>query len=142
MRIWTLHPRYLDGRGLTALWRETLLAREVLRGRTAGYRHHPQLERFRAMPRPLSAINRYLREVHRESMRRGYKFDPSKLARDGAGARIRATSGQLEHEWRHLMRKLRGRSPAEYRRWRKVDSPECHPVFDVVQGPVEAWERS
>ena len=27
MRIWTLHPEYLDGRGLTALWRETLLAR-------------------------------------------------------------------------------------------------------------------
>ncbi|WP_338140756.1 pyrimidine dimer DNA glycosylase/endonuclease V [Candidatus Nitrotoga sp. 1052] len=26
MRLWTLHPCYLDSRGLVALWREALLA--------------------------------------------------------------------------------------------------------------------
>ncbi len=142
MRIWTLHPRYLDARGLTALWREALLAREVLRGRTAGYRRHPQLERFRGTAKPLGAINTYLRVVHEESLRRGYSFDRSKLARGDGEARIRATSGQVAHEWRHLMRKLRGRSPSEYRRWRRVDSPECHPMFDIVEGPIERWERA
>ena len=141
MRIWSLHPRYLDSRGLTALWRETLLAREVLRGRTRGYRSHPQLERFRAAARPLAAINIYLREVHEESIRRAYSFDSSKLARTAGEARIRVTSGQVEHEWRHLIRKLRERSPMEYRRWRGVDSPECHPMFEVEQGPAEQWER-
>jgi len=25
MRLWTLHPKYLDARGLVALWREGLL---------------------------------------------------------------------------------------------------------------------
>ena len=142
MRIWTLHPQYLDSRGLTALWRETLLAREVLRGRTRGYRHHPQLERFRGTPRPLSVINAYLREVHEESLRRGYSFDAAKLARGDREARIRATSGQVEHEWRHLLRKLRERSPAQYRRWRSVDAPQCHPMFEIVEGPVESWERA
>ena len=29
MRLWTLHPKYLDGVGLVALWREALLARAV-----------------------------------------------------------------------------------------------------------------
>ena len=32
MRLWTLHPQYLDAQGLTALWRESLLARKVLQG--------------------------------------------------------------------------------------------------------------
>lgn len=48
MRLWSVHPKYLDVRGLVALWREGLLAQAVLRGRTKGYLHHPQLERFRA----------------------------------------------------------------------------------------------
>ncbi len=43
MRLWTLHPKHLDPQGLVALWREALLAQAVLRGRTVGYRHHPQL---------------------------------------------------------------------------------------------------
>jgi len=46
MRLWTLHPKYLDAKGLVALWREALLAQKVLRGKTRGYRHHPQLFRF------------------------------------------------------------------------------------------------
>ncbi|HEU5178767.1 MAG TPA: pyrimidine dimer DNA glycosylase/endonuclease V, partial [Burkholderiales bacterium] len=32
MRLWSLHPKYLDARGLVALWREALLAQAVLRG--------------------------------------------------------------------------------------------------------------
>lgn len=46
VRLWSLHPRYLDTAGLTAGWREALLAQKVLTGVTRGYRHHPQLERF------------------------------------------------------------------------------------------------
>ncbi|MEN6399799.1 MAG: pyrimidine dimer DNA glycosylase/endonuclease V, partial [Rectinema sp.] len=29
MRLWTLHPQYLDQKGLTAAWREGLLAKKV-----------------------------------------------------------------------------------------------------------------
>jgi hypothetical protein len=32
MRLWTLHPQYLDPRGLVALWRVALLAQQVLLG--------------------------------------------------------------------------------------------------------------
>lgn len=58
MRLWTIHPKYLDTRGLTALWREALLARKVLKGLTIGYRHHPQLERFRQQARPVACWER------------------------------------------------------------------------------------
>ncbi|WP_343214776.1 pyrimidine dimer DNA glycosylase/endonuclease V, partial [Dokdonella sp.] len=40
MRLWSLHPRYLDPQGLVALWREALLAKAVLRGETRGYTQH------------------------------------------------------------------------------------------------------
>src|SRR5688500_18766973 len=75
MRLWTLHPKHLDRRGLVALWREALLAQAVLAGRTIGYRHHPQLTRFRQCQDPRSAISHYLVGVHEEARRRGYAFD-------------------------------------------------------------------
>jgi hypothetical protein len=73
MRLWTLHPEDLDAAGLVALWREALLANAVLAGRTNGYRHHPQLERFREASHPVAAVNAYLRVVHAEATRRGYQ---------------------------------------------------------------------
>ena len=75
MRLWTLHPKYLDRQGLLGLWREGLLAQAVLQGKTKGYRHHPQLARFQMHPDPVQAIAHYLREVHEEATRRGYNFD-------------------------------------------------------------------
>lgn len=141
MRLWTVHPGYLDAQGLVALWREALLAREVLRGRTRGYRQHPQLERFRLCASPRSAINAYLVLVHAEASSRGYRFDRSKLARVASRQRMFATDGQLRHEWSWLLYKLRRRSPTLYRAHRAVSLPAAHPLFEIVSGPVEAWER-
>lgn len=141
MRLWTLHPKYLDAQGLVALWREALLAREVLRGRTAGYRHHPQLERFRSCELPRSAINRYLGLIHAESTTRGYRFDRSKLRPVASLQRIDVTDGQLAVEWRWLMSKLRERNPAVYRSHAEVALPKASPMFRIVRGPVAAWER-
>ncbi len=142
MRLWTVHPRYLDPQGLVALWREALLAKAVLRGETRGYRHHPQLARFRAHGAPRSAINAYLAAVYAEASSRGYDFDRRKIGPVRRVAPIAATRGQIAYEWRHLMRKLRQRNPALYRRWRETSSPEFHPLFRRVRGPVASWERT
>lgn len=142
MRLWTLHPKYLDARGIVALWREALLARAVLRGMTRGYTRHPQLERFKGHVAPRSAINAFLAEVHRESQRRGYTFDEAKVGPVRTPCRIEATTGQLEHEWEHLMRKLRARSRDDYRRWSREEAPEAHPIFKVIEGPISPWERT
>jgi hypothetical protein len=141
MRIWTLHPKYLDPQGLVALWREALLARAVLRGTTQGYRQHPQLMRFQSHAAPKSAINAYLSSVFAESESRGYSFNRRKVGPVRSHARIECTTGQLDYEWQHLMKKLGTRSPSLYRRWRSVASPESHPLFSIRRGAVEAWER-
>lgn len=141
MRIWTLHPRYLDPQGLVALWRESLLARAVLRGETTGYRFHPQLQRFQQQTAPRSAINGYLAGVLSEAQAREYSFDPTKVGPIRSRARIVATEGQLQYEWHHLLEKLRVRSPALYRRFRSISNPAPHPLFRIVAGPVAPWER-
>ena len=141
MRLWTFHPRYLDAQGLVALWREALLARGVLRGRTNGYRQHPQLKRFRSCPSPRVAINRYLALVYAEAHSRGYAFDRSKLGRIGSGQRIRATDGQLQYEWLWFLSKLQRRSPSLYRSHLEVILPAAHSLFRVVPGPIADWEH-
>ena len=141
MRLWSLHPRYLDSAGLVALWREALLARAVLRGGTKGYRHHPQLHRFRACRSPRSAINAYLGAVYLEASARGYAFDRTKLARAGNDERIVTTRGQLDYEWSWLLAKLRSRAPALYREHRAVARPFAHPLFSIVEGPICEWEK-
>jgi hypothetical protein len=141
MRLWTLHPKYLDPQGLVALWREALLARAVLRGATRGYRHHPQLHRFRANATPVTSVNRYLAAVHREATSRGYRFDASRFGPARGGGRLVETSGQLNYEWDHLLAKLHRRSPARYRLLRNLAEPEPHPLFRIVPGVVREWER-
>jgi len=141
VRLWTLHPKYLDAKGLVALWREGLLARAVLRGKTKGYRHHPQLHRFRAHGSPRATINAYLRAVAQEAELRGYAFDRRKLGPGRVDFVMSATQGQMAHEWKHLMRKLRIRNPRLHAKWRTLSSPEPHPLFGITAGPVEPWER-
>lgn len=142
MRLWTIHPQYLDAQGLVALWREALLARAVLGGKTRGYRHHPQLERFRAHAFPRYAINAYLAAIHREATVRGYAFDRRKIGPVRPVDSISITTGQIAYEWKHLRRKLSVRSPGLRRRWREVRVPLCHPLFAPVPGSIEPWERA
>jgi hypothetical protein len=141
MRLWTIHPQYLDTQGLVALWREALLARAVLRGQTRGYRHHPQLLRFKAHASPRFAINAYLAAIHSEATARGYAFDKSKIGPVRSVESISATTGQISYEWRHLMAKLAVRNRLLRRQWRPVRMPLCHPLFTPVPGLVEPWER-
>lgn len=141
MRLWSLHPKYLDRQGLVALWREALLAQAVLRGETRGYRNHPQLDRFRNYRAPLTVMSLYLSGIYSEAMARGYHFDRSKFRIVRKHLTLPVTSGQLEYEWNHLMEKLHTRSPETYQMWRKTKFPEAHPLMEVYPGDVEPWER-
>ena len=141
MRLWSLHPSLLDARGLVALWREGLLARAVLRGRTRGYTRHPQLDRFRRCADPVKALDAYLWAVHDEAARRGYAFDARKLGPRRARGRLAVTRGQLAHEKRHLAAKLRARAPAALGALRRAAAAPAHPLFRIVAGPRADWER-
>ncbi|MBI5758553.1 MAG: DNA lyase [Planctomycetales bacterium] len=141
MRLWTIHPNYLDPQGLVALWREGLLAQKVLRGLTRGYTAHPQLVRFQAQPDPMACIASYLHGVHEEAVSRGYEFDASKIARGRTSRRLTETSGQLRYEWEHLKRKLQVRHAAQFELLARIKKPDAHPLFRIVSGNVRDWER-
>ena len=141
MRIWSLHPKHLDRQGLLAVWRESLLAQAVLRGRTQGYKNHPQLERFRSCPSPLQAINHYLWHVRQETIARGYQFDARKVRKPKQLPRIPVQEGQIQYEQRHLLAKLKQRAPAKHRGMKNT-TLTLHPLFKAVPGGVEPWERS
>lgn len=142
MRLWSLHPKYLDTKGLVAAWREALLAQAVIRGQTRGYRHHPQLQRFQEQASPRLAINGFLFHLHAEALVRGYRFDASKI---GPQPRewpcIAVGDGQVRYEWEHLMAKLAVRAPDLHCTLETVRVPELHPLFVKVRGPVASWER-
>ena len=140
MRLWSLHPGHLDRQGLTACWREGLLAQAVLAGRTRGYTRHPQLDRFRALADPLGGVGTYLWLVGQEAGRRGYRFDTTRILARDAGAGLDVTTGQLDREWELLLAKLRVRSPQVYAA-QSVRARTVHPMMREVAGPVAAWER-
>ena len=140
MRLWSLHPKYLDAKGLVALWREGLLAQKVLAGKTRGYTRHPQLERFKAASNPAGAIASYLHMVACEADARGYRFDASKIATGRLQRTIAVTRGQVEYEYQHLVRKLHVRDADRYAALQSVGIVEVHPLFTIVDGAIESWE--
>jgi hypothetical protein len=142
MRLWTVHPRFLDPKGLVAAWREGLLAQKVLSGGTKGYRNHPQLIRFREQADPLAAIAAFLSGLSDDARRRGYHFNETKIPRLRPAALITETDGQLLLEREHLYAKLRARSPEYARRLQKNPIPEAHPLFRIVPGGVRVWEKA
>lgn len=172
MRIWSLHPCLLDRRALVACWRETLLAQKVLRGLTRGYTNHPQLIRFRAHPQPLEAVAAYLSGLADEADARGYSFNRALIGagKDGAGedstdkaykngtdkaenpyasvTLIPVTLGQLEYELTFLQHKVAGRDPEWEQRLSERLAARgglaacAHPLFEVVPGAIEPWEKT
>jgi hypothetical protein len=142
MRLWSLHPKYLDAKGLVALWREGLLARAVLRGETKGYKNHPQLIRFKTHSEPVQAIDAYLQTVLSEAETRGYSFNKSKIGVEFNVEPITVTTGQIAFEWQHLLLKLSSRSPEIFHRSKNIAVPDYHPIFQVREGEIEAWERA
>jgi hypothetical protein len=142
MRLWSLHPKYLDGKGLVALWREGLLAQAALAGFTRGYRNHPQLNRFREHPDSAAAIAAYLQHVADEAGERGYNFDRSKLPSKIQQVQLTVSDGQLRFEWQHLATKLGDRDPERLARFANIRAPDPHPIFIVSRGAVAEWERN
>lgn len=117
-----------------------MLAQAVLAERTKGYRHHPQLLRFRALPDPNAAIGCYLSRVASEAEHRGYRFDRDRIASVDEDVQLVVTEGQLQFEWAHLLAKLQKRDPQWWSQ-QLASAPKPHPMFELLPGPVEPWER-
>ena len=143
MRLWSLYPSYLDAKGLVALWREGLLAKAVLDGKTKGYKNHPQLERFKSHPDPKVAINAYLWDVVYEADRRGYNFNRAKLDPKLACRKIPVSDGQIAYEFEHLQAKLKIRDPDRYKINQSGETEiRPHPLIVITTGDIADWEQS
>lgn len=141
VRLWSLHPAYLDVKGLVAVWREGLLARAVLLGNTRGYHSHPQLLRFRAAPDPVAALDVFLNAIWEEAECRGYHFDRSKISSVQLVEKLTVTHAQVDYERKHLLGKLRVRDPQRAAQLEGVELPNLNPLFRMIEGPIEAWEK-
>ncbi len=140
MRLWSIHPKYLDTKGLVALWRESLLAKNVLEGNTIGYRNHPQLVRFKKSANPVNAIHYYLSSIHEEATARGYRFDRNKINWQFEPVQLPVTTGQMKYEREHLLRKLEVRDAKKFEQTKELFNLEPHPMFVIVVGEIEEWE--
>jgi hypothetical protein len=140
MRLWSIHPSYLDAKGLVALWREALLAKTVLENKTKGYRNHPQLNRFKKTKSPVNSIRHYLIEIHKESVARGYNFDKSKIGRASKQVKLKVTHEQINYEAQHLLKKLKIRDRGKYLLLESTTNFSAHPLFRIIRGKIEDWE--
>lgn len=141
MRLWSLHPKYLDAKGLVALWRESLLAKNVLLGNTKGYKNHPQLIRIKKADNPIDIINQYLLEIYKESQRRGYKFNKDKIDCEFIVSTIPVTIGQIQYEKKHLLKKLEIRDKNKFYELLREKELQSNPLFKIVPGEIEEWEK-
>jgi hypothetical protein len=141
MRLWSLHPSYLDTLGLVACWREGLLARKVLQGETKGYRFHPQILRFKIQADPIASLDQYLTTILYEATQRGFAFNARKITIINPYLQIPVTDGQLRYELDHLKAKLSQRDPTRCIELSQITSPQPNPIFRVVKGDIEAWEK-
>jgi hypothetical protein len=141
MRIWSIHPKYLDPKGFVALWREALLAKNVLEGKTVGYRNHPQLERFKNSKNPLDAINQYLSNIYDESVDRHFNFNSTKFRKPIVPFFLTVSEGQIIFEFEHLLCKLKGREINLYNTLKETTTIFPHPMFKTIKGKIEQWER-
>jgi hypothetical protein len=144
MRIWTIHPGYLDAKGLTAAWREGLLAQKILEGKTTGYVNHPQLARFKVAENGNRLISKYLVDLLEESMNRNYNFDESKIGHFGLGKNetIKVSRKQIEYEFELLKWKLEKRDKWKYNSIKDIDFPRVNSIFEIIDGDIENWEKT
>jgi len=136
MRLWSLNPKYLDAKGLIGLWREALLAKAVLEGKTTGYKFHPQLTRFKNFSDPIKAINLYLYFVYLEAKKRNYNFDKKKFYVSNLEFKLIAVSkNQIQFEFFHLLKKLKKRDKKRhfFLSKLKLKDLELNPIFYIAK---------
>lgn len=170
MRLYNIHPKYLDQKGLCGLWAESLLAQSVLlkgefsehpqtphtRLRRTPYWNHPALNRFKG-DKAIYLIGNYLHGVAEEGIKRGYKFDINKIEIHIPYVHqlLTVTKGQLVFEISHLLKKLKQRDRKKYIEiskeieWREganylyynESKIQAHSLFKIIEGGKEQWER-
>lgn len=146
MRLWSIHPQYLDTKEFVACWKDAIDASAIIKRDDRNiHKIYPQLSRFNDIIPSKPAINKYLMFMYYNSIIRGYRFKHKNIdfkeIEKNPGIRILVTRGQLNHELK-IVRKI-----LEDRDSELLDSPiysyrevEPNPMFMVITGGIEQWE--
>lgn len=149
-RLWSIHPSYLDQKALQACWREGLGAQKAIKANLSqdkcGYQHHSALTRFMAADDPLAAIGWFLASIQDEATRRGYNYNRSLILKSDKSVKMNVTLMQQWYEWWHLGQKLvereeKYRDSAHYAEKFFGSGPVINPMFHIIPGQVEGWEK-
>jgi hypothetical protein len=86
-------------------------------------------------------IDTYLLAIYEQATLRGYNFKREKIGWRLSDHKIAVTDGQLRYEFSHLKKKIRTRDRRKYAEIANVRDPEPHPIFCMVSGEIEKWEK-
>jgi hypothetical protein len=89
----------------------------------------------------VAAINYYLEIVAEEGTRRGYHLNIAKISCGLHPPQITVTDAQLQFERMHLQKKLQQRDSSRIALLMQTEIAELHPLFVMIPGPVEPWEK-
>lgn len=146
MRIWSIHPKYLDTKRLTAQWREALLCKSILEGKTKSYTKHPQYLKLLKLKNPYQFINFFLLTIWEESQKRGYKYDKSKINLDEVkifdNVYLDVTIEQLKYEFCHMLQKMNNDDPQYLKNiiFLKKEGIISNPLFNSIDGNIMNFE--
>jgi hypothetical protein len=145
MRLWSFHPKYLNQKYLNAVWYEGIVkAQSGLQDK--GYKNHSGLIRFRSAENeipPLMLLAQYLHVIWWEALVRNYNYDTTKIIGPlpVKVIKLTVTRGQLKYEWQLYLSKIKENDPDWYEKSKDINEPQPHPMFYVVEGEIEDWER-
>lgn len=86
-------------------------------------------------------------KIYEEARKRSYCYNKSKIVKAAEKVEpIKITKGQILYEFHILKERVKGRDPKKYKEVleleRKGRRPKSHPLFVVIEGEVEPWEKS
>lgn len=131
MSLWSVHPRYLDNKGLISAWNRGLQLQKQLSTEPARNTGNSQLIMFSRQEKPLHAIGSYLSFIASEGCRRGYKFTHEKILYPNFDEELLPIdSEQLRSENQMLQNRLKTRDKNRYQQLSSQSWPETHPLFN------------
>lgn len=147
MRLWSIHPKYLDNRSLMVFWNDAILAKSSILGKIDF--HSPHFQRFKYIDNKEHVLNVYMKEIFLEGSKRNLNFDKNQIEDIFllpllTSDLIDLTYGQLKFEFELLVDKFKSTNNNEaleflMNSYIKDDQIESL-VFHLTDGPMESWD--
>lgn len=133
MRVWTIHPKYLNRKELSACWHDGLRALKVLSEPEKYQRFYEGLSVFRVQSEPVYALAKYLQAIGKEGVKRGLQMDLSLLPEVPKDFRLKipVSEERIASERKLLTKRLAGLGRWHLRKFQSMLPGRTNPLFFV-----------